>query len=124
TRAEIHVVETVPGLHDRRAAAGARFPFVAPNLHVVADLGTELGRKAGLDLAGTASDDVLQRTVEARHLFIGERDDPAFWVQLRLPEDLVRVRVPDPRQERLVLEEVAYLAPCRAGTLGELRLAP
>src|SRR5206468_12596119 len=124
TRAEIHVVETVPGLHDGSAAARARFALVAAHLHVIANLRPELGRKARLHLAGTASDDVLQRTVEARHLFIGERYDPAFWVQLRLPEDLVRVRVPDPGKERLVLEKVAYLAARRAGTLGELRLAP
>src|SRR5436309_1768255 len=67
-RAEIHVVETVSGLDDRRSAARARLGFVAAHLHVVADLRSQLGWQMLFDLKHAARDHVLHRAVEARHL--------------------------------------------------------
>src|SRR5207237_6506551 len=69
-RAEIHVIEAVPRLHDRRAAARARLALVAAHLHVVADLRPALRREMLLDLQHPARDRVLQRSVKARHLLV------------------------------------------------------
>src|SRR2546423_11168072 len=45
-------------------------------------------------------------------------------MQPRLPEDLVRVCVPDPGEERLVLEEIADLAARRTRAFRELAAVP
>src|SRR5947207_5403939 len=42
----------------------------------------------------------------------------------RLPEDLVRVCVPDPGEKRLVLEEIAYLTPRRTRAFREFASVP
>src|SRR5437867_5893278 len=72
----------------------------------------------------TTCDHVLQRTVETGDLLRGQRREATLRVELRLPEDLVGVRVSDPRQKRLVLEQVADLAPRRTCTICKLPFAP
>src|SRR5438552_18355415 len=63
-RAEVHFVEAVACLDDGRSAAWAGFAFVAPHLHVVADLRPELRRQMLFHLSYATRDDVLQRAVE------------------------------------------------------------
>src|SRR2546428_4955484 len=123
-RTQVHVVEPVPALHDQRPAPRAGFAFVAADAHMVADLRAELGRHALLHLAHPAGDHIDQRTIEARHFFIAKRRDPPFWMQLRLPQDLIRVGVADASDEGLVHQEIPQLAPRRAGVFGELARAP
>src|SRR5437867_11956232 len=72
----------------------------------------------------TTCDHVLQRTVETGHLILGQGRDATLRVELRLPEDLVGIRVADSREERLVLEKIAHLAAGRARALRKLVRVP
>src|SRR5204863_2437203 len=71
-----------------------------------------------------ARDHVLQRVIETSHLLLGQRHDATLGMKPRLPEDLVRVCVPDPGEEPLVLEEVSDLTARRTRAFRELAPVP
>src|SRR4029077_11679299 len=65
-----------------------------------------------------------ERGVQPMQLVRRERADPALRMELRVPQDLVGIGVPDPADERLVLQQVPDLAALRFRALAELGFAP
>ena len=123
-RAHEHLVQAVTRAHDLRAAARAGIADLSADLHVRPDLRAELRRQLVLHDLDRARERLAQRAIQPVHLAVVEARDAALRMQLRLPQDLVRVRVPDPRDEVAAHQQIAQLAPRRLRATRELVRVP
>src|SRR5206468_909830 len=123
-RAHEHLVQTMSRPYDLRAAPRARIADLPADLHMRSDLRAQLRREVVLHDLDGARERLAQRAVQPIHLAVVERRDATFRVQLRLPEDLVGIRVADPGDEVAAHEHVAQLAPRCSRALRELVRRP